>query len=399
MTSANSSVLTDLLSYELFQSYHRILEAKSNDWKTVLDEGNRHVVEALLYQGLKLMKDCPEKVLAQARRAALFSARASDEVLRNQAEILQLLEAYHIPCAVLKGTSVACCYPHPELRLPGDIDILVGEENLQTAYKALAEAGFTYSHTTKLHVCLHKHDIDVELHSAVSYFPEEKKGILTEQFMEDALQHTEIAQLQETFFPVLSGVYQLIALLSHMERHLVSMGIGLRQLCDWAVTVHAKRQSIGDNELKILEQCGLLQFAKVATKTSEKYLGLPPFSWCADITDELCDALMSDIMESGNFHAQHDVRPLVFAMTDAYNTDGSKHQSILRSYLKYVRKRIHEEHPQKKSPLWIPAFSIFYPARWMVRMVQGKRKKVNLKQSIHSAKEREKMLQGLKLYK
>ena len=96
---------------------------------------------------------------------------------------------------------------------------------------------------------------------------------------------------------------------------------------------------------------------------------------------------------------EKDVSPFVDTMTDAYNTDDSKNHSVVHNYFKYIRSRIQTEHPKMQSPLWVVVFAVFYPARWTVRMLLGKRKKFDLKQSIQSAKKREEMLQGLKLYK
>ena len=394
MTSTN---LNAILATELFQQPLSI--APSADWPSILTEANRHAVTALLYPTLKKLPDVPADILSQVRRTALFSAGAFDALLRSQAEIIAMLEEHHIPCAILKGTSVACCYPHPELRMPGDIDILVGEEKLQEACDVFAAAGYTYSHATEIHTCFHKNGIEVEVHSAVSFFPEEGKGAFTKQYMMDALQHVETAQIHDMSFPILAGTYQLIALLSHMERHLASSGIGLRQMCDWAVTVQAQRNVIGDAELSVLDQCGLLQFAKVATRACEKYLGLPHFSWCADVDDDLCDALMSDILDAGNFQAQRHTRYLSNVLTDTSYEDDGKKPSTVRHYLHYIRKRMQKDHPWAKSPLWVLVFGVYYPIRWIVRMLPEKGKRKHMTKAVQSAKNREKLLWELKVYK
>ncbi len=395
MENLQNMNLTHLLATELFQ---QPLPSALADWPSILTEANRHCVAALLYPSLKQLSDAPADILLQTRRSALFSAGTFDAVLRSQAEIVAMLAAHNIPCAILKGTSVACCYSHPELRLPGDIDILVGEANLQAACDVFTEAGYTYSHTTEIHACFHKGSVEVEVHSAVSDFPGEGKGAFAKQYMEDALQHVETVQIQGVPFPVLTGVYQLVSLLSHMERHLASSGIGLRQMCDWAVTVHAQRDHIGDAELAVLDQCGLLQFAKVSTKACVKYLGLPALPWCADADDNLCDALMSDILDAGNFHAQN-TRFLSNVLTDTAGEDDGKKPSTVRHYLHYIRKRTQKDHPWAKSPLWVIPFGIYYPIRWIVRMLPEKSKRKHMTKAVQSAKTREKLMWGLKVYK
>lgn len=395
MQSTSEKTLLMLISHGLF---HTPIPSPPADWPFILTEANRHCVTALLYPSLKQLSDVPAEALLQTRRSALFSAGAFDNVLRNQVKIVAMLAAHNIPCAILKGTSVACCYPHPELRLPGDIDILVGEANLQAACDVFTEASYTYSHTTEIHACFHKGSVEVEVHSAVSFFPKGEKGYFAKHYMEDALQHAETVQIQGVSFPVLTGVYQLVSLLSHMERHLVSSGIGLRQMCDWAVTVHAQCDHIGDAELAVLDQCGLLQFAKVSTKACVKYLGLPALPWCEDADDDLCDALMSDILDAGNFHAQN-TRFLSNVLTDTAGEDDDKKPPTVRHYLHYIRKRTQKDHPWAKSPLWVALFGIYYPIRWIVRMLPEKSKRKHMTKAVQSAKTREKMMWGLKAYK
>ena len=320
-------------------------------------------------------------------------------MLNSQQAVLALLLERDIPCAVLKGTSVACHYPHPELRVPGDIDLLVDAEDFEEACDALIADGFVLSCDSEKHICFQKRDARVEMHRMVTVFPESEKGCFTSEYMREALQHTAMKQLGSADFPMLSGMYQLIALLAHMEQHLSTSGLGLRQLCDWAVTAHAQREEIGKMELALLDRCGLLHFAKIVTRLCEMHLGLPPFGWSADAPLALMDTVMRDILDGGNFQSQYQTRPFGAVLTDAYNIQDSAKSSILRNYTQYIRTRVWYEHPRAKSSLWIPFFSVFYPLRWTVWMLQGKRKKVNLSQAIRSAQIRESFLRELRLYR
>lgn len=395
--STSEQILLSLLAHELFGG--ALPDTSSVDWFAVYRAAQRHAVTPLLYPAVKKMEAVPADVLNRFRGAAIYSVEMSERMLNYHQEVIELMKSKHIPCGILKGMSVARLYPHPELRLPGDVDLLIDPENLREACAAMAGAGYVFSHNTDKHYCYHRDGISVEVHHAVSEFLNNEKGNYAREYMRDALKHTQWVDLDEIVFPVLSGAYQLVSLLAHMEHHLTSFGIGLRQFCDWATTVDALRDRIGDSELALLDHCGLLEFAKVSTKLCEKYLGLPPLTWSAEVSEELADALMLDLLESGNFHAQSGVRPFVSSMTDAYNTSGRKKHSVLRSYLKYVGGRLREAHPQRTSPLWVAAFGVFYPTRWTVRMLLGKRRRFDLKQSVRTARKREKMLQGLKLYK
>lgn len=388
-------VLLALLAYEMFNREIKI-DASTVNWTAVLDEANRHRVTALLYPAVRSLNGVPDEILDKLCCIAITTAAASETMLKKQQDILNLLEAHQIPCAILKGTSVACCYPHPELRTIGDIDILIDEECIEHATECLNEAGFVLEHDTKVHLSFFGQGVEVELHRAISEFPELPKGTYTASLMVDALKHLHCEGVSNINFRCLDFQYQMVSLLAHIERHMQNSGIGLRQICDWAMTIDVHRADIGAKELCMLEQCGLLYFAKVVTSMCEKYLGLSPCSWTSNVPDDLKDALLTDLLKSGNFHVQKGERRFTTYLVDVYG--GKEKENTFWNYVLYTQKRIRKEHPWAKNKFWILIFGIFWPARWGVRVLLGKRKKVNLIQAVSTARERGKLLREMKLY-
>ena len=234
---------------------------------------------------------------------------------------------------------------------------------------------------------------------AVSIIAKYNFARFTKQTMADALHHIQTAEIDSVRFPMLSGAYQIIALLAHMEQHLATSGIGLRQVCDWAVTAHALRNCFDGETLALLERCGLLRFARIMTRLCERYLGLPPCPWTADASDALVDAMLSDVLEGGNFQAQYAKRPLADVLTDAYDVSGKGRNSLFRNYIRYLKKYLRQYEPWAKSRLWLPVFGVFLPARWGVRVLLGKRKQINLVHAVGMARERDKLLRELELYR
>lgn len=392
--SKEDQTLLALLGYAVF-GRELTISAENVDWDQVIAEADRHVVMAFLYPGVKRLAGVPEGVVNRIRSAAMMSAAKSDEMLHTQDAIITCLKEKGIPCAVLKGYSVACHYPYPELRVPGDIDLLARADELESACKALEDAGFERELTLEKHECLSRQDAWVEMHQMVTTFPDTPKGIHAKEFMTGAIERVTEAEINGVHFPILNGVDQLIGLLAHKEQHLATSGIGLRQICDWAVTVHAMRDTIGAKEIDELEKCGLLRFAQAVTKLCEKYLGMPPVSWCQDAPDAQADALMKDVWEAGNFHVQGEKRPFTSVLTDAY---GTGKQSVWKNYIRYIRKRLHQDYPWARNPLWIVAFGVFFPARYGIRALLGKRRKIDIAEAVHTARSREKMLRDLNLY-
>lgn len=392
-----TKALLDLLANELFHREAPI-DAAAVDWAAVLAEARRHRVTALLYPAIRSLDGLPGAAFDKVCSTAIDVSAASEAMLRHQREILDWLEARQIPCAVLKGTSVACRYPHPELRTIGDIDLLVEEAQLDEACDVLKAHGFVQTYTAEKHLCLQNGAVWVEMHRMVSVFPDSEKGRFARQYMAKALRHTRLAAVQGVRFPMLCGAYQIISLLVHMEQHLATSGIGLRQVCDWAVVAHALRDCFDAETLALLERCGLLRFAKVMTRLCERHLGLPPCAWCADAPDELADEMLCDVLTGGNFQSQHETRPFADVLTDAYDVAGKGKTSLFRKYIRYLKKYLRQNYPWARSRLWLPVFGVFLPARWGVRVLRGRRARVSLGQAVRTARAREQLLRAMRLY-
>ena len=215
--------------------------------------------------------------------------------------------------------------------------------------------------------------------------------------MEQALQHIEQAMIDGVSFPVLSLPYQMVSLLAHTERHMGSVGVGLHQICDWAVAVRAHREEIGDEELAQLDRCGLLLFAKVITRMCEKYLGLSGFSWTQGASEETVDAVMEDVLLLGNSHVHNSRNRISSAMMDRADENG-KNSNIVRNFIRYVPNRVRQNYKWAKSVLWIPLFCAYFPMQYFYRILRGRRKYVSISRTIDMVKSREKMLRDLKLY-
>lgn len=396
LDNKENQALLALLAYALF-GQEMSIDAASINWDLVVAEANRHAVTALLYPSVKRLAGVPDAVVDRIRNAAMLSAAKADDMLHSQSEVIAALQEKGIPCAVLKGFSVAYCYPHPELRVPGDIDLLIGEEKLEAACAAMEKIGYMRDHETAMHVNFHGKGVSLELHRSASVFPESEKGRYAHAYMTQALQHVEQAEIDGISFPMLSLPYQMVSLLAHTERHMGSVGIGLRQICDWAVMIHAHREEISEKELIQLDRCGLLLFAKVITRICEKYLGLPGLSWTKDAPEETVDAVMQDIFLSGNFHVHNSRNRISSVMMDRAGEYG-KNSNIVRNYIRHIQKRVRQNYKWAKSPLWIPLFCAYFPIQYFYRILRGRRKYVSISGTIDMAKSREKMLRDLKLY-
>ncbi len=225
-----------------------------------------------------------------------------------ESELTKLFEKTDTPFVILKGTSAAIYYRHPERRMMGDIDLLVPQELFEKTIELLSENGYEMESTPDLkmsiprHVGFKKNKISIELHH---HFSREELDI--EKYLIEGIPRRIYAEVDSIRFPMLPKLSNGLVLLEHLRAHLQS-GLGLRQVVDWMMYVNRElSDQFWEVEFSsIVESKGLAKLAKVTTRMCQIYLGLPDtITWCSDADENLCNKLMENIFISGNFGKKH----------------------------------------------------------------------------------------------
>ena len=199
----------------------------------------------------------------------------------------------HVPYVILKGTSAAQYYPHPEYRGMGDLDIMTSREDCKTAFEQLLEAGFEKADDDShpRHRTFRSKRLEVEVHLSFASMNDAAHA----QYLDDLI----ISHINPSH--VLPDLINGLTLLEHISHHLEE-GLGLRQIIDWMMFTH---QCLPDKAWPVFQKmavaAGLEKLAIVTTRMCEIYLGLSPRSWSAQADPSLCEQLIQYIMASGNF--------------------------------------------------------------------------------------------------
>lgn len=390
-----NKVLIQLLANELFNT--DMVLVNQIDWDEIYKLAEKHSITSLIYRNVRKIPSCPSQFLDLFRSAAINASIWNEKLLDVQNKIIHLFFQECIPCAVIKGSSVAVHYPCAEMRGSGDIDLLVGNEQFTCACEEMIKIGFHHKSGNLFHEVFVRHGVIVELHNAVSSFPDNKKGKYAFAYTKDFIHKLKNEFLSGYYFPVLNPILQGITLLTHMERHMATSGVGLRQLCDWAVTINNYRGFYDDSALQVLEYCGLLRFAKVVTSVCSKYLGMPSLDWCNDISDTLTDALFDEFMSSGNMQ-NIDAERSVSTTFSLNKTDNNR--TVLGNYIANTNNKAKKEFAiAAKYKLILPFFWFFYPLRWWLLYIRGERNKIKINKMFSIAKRRKKLYRALGLYK
>ena len=398
MTRIIEKILLSLLSNALFGAPMEITD--DVDWQEVYRESIAQSVAALAFSNLD--KSVLPEGVAKAWEEMTYQVMMSNmQVDSDHAKLHQILSSAKIPYVILKGDASAAYYPDPMLRAMGDVDFLIDKQNIGKVDLLLRKNGFEPQPSN--HECeraYHKGMSVWELHWDVNGVPGGEVGKKIHEYLSDMIEKAEPSSLTNGEYLSPTPFHHGLVMLLHVARHLVTGGIGLRHLCDWAVFV----EKLGDRFPEMVEDklknIGLWRFAQLMTQLSVVYLKCPKQSWMGDLEHELLDALKDDLFAAGNFghkdlNRADEAKFITSRRKGGVNDDSALKQSIL-SANEIVRK--HWKFADKV-PIVYPVGWAFFGGRYAVRSLAGKRKKISVNELAKSAKTRKEIYQQMKLYK
>jgi len=325
----------------------------------------------------------------------------NEQLNSDQEEVIRLLEAQSVRSVVLKGTSAARFYPYPDARCLGDIDLLVDQSNLMQVEQVLAFLGYKKTdHEHKFHISYIKGNTTIEVHFAASEVPDIAGGYAVQEEMKCFLNCAHKVTFNEMEFPVLSDSHQTLLMLLHMERHMLEQGIGLRQLCDWAVFVEKSDKSHWDSySVDLIKKCGLLIYASVITKACVRYLGLTKekSTWCLPVSDLLVDEFIRDVFRGGDM-GKADAGDSSELFINR-GTLGDAKQNVLKGMITTLSMLSYRNFPiTKRCKMMLPFCWIYLPVRYVVRSLFGLRPRKNVLNSVGVSNRRYSLYKKLHLY-
>ena len=291
------------------------------DWKTILRLAKEQTVQVLVANGIEtLPKELwPPKVVI-FKLMEVRTKTAKMHLLLNSvlAKITTALNAEGIPSVLLKGQGLAQNYLIPESRICGDIDLYVGEENINRAYDIIAalsnepqepEEGLTGKEK-------HRHakvdGVVVEIHrkTVTTYNPNQERLFktwtrrkLNSHFSDGTLPTINFNQVPVNI-PTTS--FDAVFILYHAAHHMLLGGIGMRQLCDWARYLSKHHSEINTKDLKTaLRKFNMIPVWREFGIFAVNVLGLEPHNLPVAppnfASTKGTEYILKDIFANGNF--------------------------------------------------------------------------------------------------
>ena len=356
--------LFGLLSRTLFGSSFSPEEGV--EWEAVFQESKKQAVAVQVFMNLNELSGC-ENVLKEQIQDYVFKRMMRNIRVHNQHTYMhKLLSTHGIPYVTLKGAASARYYPDPQSRSMGDVDFYVGPDNFDVGLRVFQEAGFEACDLDHIcHVLLKKKPMHMEMHHIPAGVPDGPVGERIRMYLSNLVEQAILVEDRSVTCYCPSDFHHGLIMLMHLQHHLLSEGVGLRHLCDWAVFV----RQYADQEFprlfaQKLRAVGLWKLARSLSLCASMYLGLPEHSWMMEEPEDLYVAasLMKDILAGGNFGSKDRQRAYEGLFISNRGKDGVRNNRMRRGVQALTRITY------SKCP-WIRRFPLLLPVGWALAII------------------------------
>lgn len=385
--------LIHIIAYQMFAIKNELSD--DADWQSILKEARLQAVFPLAYQALQLFISTDNE--SQYAKEYVSNQAANIRNLYYHSELHRLLTDNRIPYAILKGQVSASYYPDPMLRSMGDVDFLIHRADIEKVDYLLKSEGFKkldYAEKHEYHWAYKKDRVSLELHWDIPGVPPS----FVNHYSADVISNAEERIISNKVMMFPSPFHHGLVLLLHSISHMTGKGIGLRHLCDWLVF----ENSLSEREFlklfeKPLKDIGLWTFAKVMTKIGVLCFGTAR-SWCRDADDELCLALLEDILSGGNFGTKDNTRGSQAKLIQNRVTK-SPQGSILKNGMVSINEKAKRDYAYCRQKVFLrPVGWAAVVGQYAIRVISGKRNNVFEKKIMNDAMNRQKLYTKLRLF-
>ncbi len=374
-------------------------EIKPNtDWAEVFAESRAQAVTLAAfgdYKTLALDDELQNKVKSAVSRRTLMNI----QVFRNHMYLHKLMSQNRISYCVLKGTASAQYYPEPLIRNMGDVDFYVAPNDFERAVEILLKDGFSSGDLNSAHhLVFRKEKMHFEMHREAAGIPDGGKGEIIRDYLSDLVNDAALTFNEFVSYIAPSAFHHGLIMLLHMQHHMVSEGIGLRHLCDWAVFANSLNETEFTNlfEQK-LRNAGLWKFAKTISLAAAIYLGMPKKAWMGDDC-ELAAAIIEDIFVGGNFGAKDGTRRYEGMLISNRGKNGMSKNRLLQGFSS-LNRVIRAHWPiAAKLPVIYPFGWVFFSVRYVILALLGKRTAMRIFDTYQNSGKRKQLYSRLRLF-
>ena len=231
--------LFELLRSELWGTELSFSQLSHTEFEELMEMAGEQTVtglvgDCLIKNNIKLEREDALGLYAKMKAIEKANARVNE----NLVSFVNFMERKGIDYIIVKGQVAGSFYPNPDARMSGDVDLYFVGENYEKI-KGLVEQRLG-KQLSKLsdgkHVEFEVNGVIFELHDKLSRLATRKHQAYWDQMIDNAiLEGTDTVMINGKEIKTLSATYNAMYIFVHLFYHMTASGVGLRQLCDWAM--------------------------------------------------------------------------------------------------------------------------------------------------------------------
>ena len=319
--------LFELLRGELWGTKLSFSQLSHTEFEELMEMAGEQTVtglvgDCLIKNNIKLEREDALGLYAKMKAIEKANARVNE----NLVSFVKFMERKGIDYIIVKGQVAGSFYPNPNARMSGDVDLYFVGDNYQKI-KSLVEQRLG-KQLSKLsdgkHVEFEVNGVIFELHDKLSRLATRKHQAYWDQMIDNAiLEGTDTVIINGKEIKTLSSTYNAMYIFVHLFYHMTASGVGLRQLCDWAMILaqsafqdfQVKNDNVNANPNKksslnredlggSLKELGYFKAYKAMGAFLVEYLGLPEEQFPFVLTEKdrkWVETIKKNILKRGNF--------------------------------------------------------------------------------------------------
>lgn len=274
-----------------------------SEWRKAYNDAIRQSIGAICVYAIQKLppeQRPPEDVFWEWFGLVIQIQRQNELLDKQTAEVWKRLKEDGLGVAVLKGQGVGMEYGElASFRQSGDIDIWVkgGYQKVCDYVQRTQPTDDVAYH--RFHYSYFK-DTEVELH----HRPTLMRNLIDDRKLArwyNSFGTDSFVYLEDKGFAVPPVEFNRIFILTHIYRHFLFEGIGLRQVMDYYFVLKNDKTCKKEETAKILKELRLTRFAEAMMWILHTQLGLEKDKLICDMNEKEGQFVLAEILQAGNF--------------------------------------------------------------------------------------------------
>ncbi|MGN1444533.1 MAG: nucleotidyltransferase family protein [Acutalibacteraceae bacterium] len=301
-------------------------------------------------------------VLEKSKKAAVAEAVLQTRRTESFLRFYRALSDEGVFAVCVKGITLRCLYPEPDLRPSSDEDLIIDKSGMKLFLDVSQRLGFTIRTENENQITVFDAANGLLVEAQTDFFlPGERISEKMNGFFSESRKHLKTIELQGVEIKTPDSTDTLIYLICHVLKHYIRSGFGIRQICDILLYSKVFYQGIDfDCVLKKLREISADGFAADIFRIGKEYFGLPEhFAQVFNGREVDPQKLLEDVLSAGVFGKSTAERTHSAALTLAA-VKGEKNvgkSAVKRAFVSF--DELKSVYPEIKDRKWLyPYYSV-----------------------------------------